>query len=180
MTDLGITVAIVKDEESLDGTYDVISTIGAILGATEEADALNADIKDRLDAITVVATEDAPTVYYCMGFGEWGEYTAGTDTFINDMIEAAGAKNAAQVEGWAFSVEALIEADPDIILLSTWCDYEMFTTTAPYSELSAVKNGQVYSIDGNLFERQGPRNVEAVELVAGLVNEMSADVDAAA
>lgn len=183
ITALGIPTVIIVDEESFDGTYGIIADVAEVLGMADAGDALNNDLKARYDAATadVIESEDAPSVYYCMGFGEYGEFTAGGDTFINDIITSAGAKNAAgDVDGWAFSVEALVEADPDIILLSTWCDYEMFTTTAPYSELSAVKNGQVYSIDGNLFERQGPRNVEAVELVAGLVNEMSAEVDAAA
>lgn len=171
---LDIPVVVIVDEESFEGTYGVISAVGTVLGCSDAADALNADLKARYDEIAATPAEDAPSVYYCMGFGEWGEYTAGGDTFINDIIESAGAKNAAgDVSGWSFSVEALVEADPDIILLSTWCDYDTFTTTAPYSDLSAVKNGQVYSIDGNLFERQGPRNIQGVELIASIVASMA-------
>lgn len=181
LEDLGINVVVIVDEESFEGTYDVVSAVAEALWCPEAGEALNADIKARYEAAYVEAGDDAPTVYYCMGFGEWGEFTAGGDTFINDIIESAGAKNAAgDVEGWSFSVEALVEADPDIILLSTWCDYDTFTTSEPYSELSAVKNGQVYSVDGNLFERQGPRNVEGMELISSIVAEMNGEAADAA
>lgn len=173
ITALGIPTVIIVDEESFDGTYGIISDVATVLGCPDAGEALNADLKARYEAVATEPADDAMTVYYCMGFGEWGEFTAGGDTFINDIINAAGANNAASdVDGWSYSLEALIAADPDIILLSTWVDYETFTTTAPYSDLSAVKNGQVYSVDGNLFERQGPRNVEGIEFIADILASM--------
>ncbi len=169
LTELGINVAIVRDEESFDGLYDVINTVAAILGVTETGDALVADLKAEVDAI--VAEEDTDiTVYYCMSCGEYGEFTAGGDTFINDIIEMAGAKNAAaDAEGWMYSLEALIAADPDYVLATQW-SYDEFTTNANYADLQAVKNGNVILVDSNIFERQGPRNVEALELISGLVH----------
>ena len=179
LTELGFTVAIVRDEQSFDGVYDSIDVVSDILGVSDKGDALVADLKAQVDE--VVADEDTDkTVYYCMGCGEYGEFTAGGDTFINDIIEMAGAKNAAaDLEGWTYSLEALIAADPDYVLVSQWY-YDEFTTNENYADLSAVKNGNVILVDSNIFDRQGPRNVEALKLVHDIVTGAYENEEAAA
>ena len=175
LTELGYNVAIVIDEESFEGIYDVISTVGNIVGAPDEAAALIEDIKAEVDQIVNDKVDSDISVYYCMGCGEYGEYTAGGDTFINDIIELAGAKNAAaDAKGWTYSLEALIAADPDYVLISAWA-YDEFTTSENYADLKAVKNGNVIIVDSNLFERQGPRIVEGLKLVHELVLEAAAE-----
>ncbi len=166
LTDAGITVVIIKDESSLDGLTMYIQTVADVIGLHDEGEALAMDVCDQIADVADEAQEtiagDDITVYYCMGYGEYGDYTAGGDTFINDIIEVAGCVNvAADVEGWSYSTEQLLEADPDIILVPSW-GYDDFLVTEPYSELSAVQNNRVLSVDPNLFERVGPRNADAV------------------
>jgi ABC-type Fe3+-hydroxamate transport system, periplasmic component len=169
LTDAGITVVIIKDETSLDGLTMYIQTVADVIGLHDEGEALAMDVCDQIAEVADQAQEtiagDDITVYYCMGFGEYGDYTAGGDTFINDIIEIAGCVNiAADVEGWSYSTEQLLEADPYIILVPSW-GYDDFLATEPYSELTAVQQGRVLSVDPNLFERVGPRNAEAVRTV---------------
>lgn len=166
LTDAGIPVVIIKDETSLDGLTMYIQTVADVIGLHDEGEALSMDVCDQIaevaDQVQETIAGDDITVYYCMGFGEYGDYTAGGDTFINDIIEVAGCVNvAADVEGWSYSAEQLLEADPYIILVPSW-GYEDFLVTEPYSELTAVQQGRVLSVDPNLFERVGPRNAEAV------------------
>ncbi len=179
LTELGITVVIVRDETSVEGMFDVISEVGQVIGSVSEADSLVSELEAELIAIQEetsllfdgVEDDEKPTVYYCMGFGDYGEYTAGGDTFINDIIEMAGLKNAAgDITGWAYSLEALIEADPDYILVPEW-GYDSFISTAPYSELTACVEGNVLMVDYNEFERQGPRNVDAIRAIFEFVSE---------
>ena len=64
------------------------------------------------------AIERRPTVYYVVGFGDGGDWTAGGDTFIGQMIEIAGGVNiAADASGWSYSLEKIMEADPDVIVI---------------------------------------------------------------
>ena len=166
LTVLGIPVILVRSEESFDGLYDVIADVAMVLGETQKGEELIASMKAQLDELDVPEiTEDSPSVYYCMSFGEYGDYTAGEGTFIDDMIGLVGAVNAgAGAENWVFSAEALIEADPDYIIVPEW-GYEEFISTEPYASLSAVVEGRVIPVDNNLFERQGPRNIDAVLLI---------------
>lgn len=166
LTDAGITVVIIKDETSLDGVTLYIETVADVIGLHDEGEALAMSVSDEIAEIYNEATQtiadDEITVYYAMSFGEYGDFTAGPDTFINDIIEYAGCVNAASdADGWSYSAEQLLAADPDIIIVPDW-GYESFMETEPYTELTAVQNGTVIAVDANLFERVGPRNVDAV------------------
>jgi len=166
LTDAGITVVIIKDETSLDGVTLYIETVADVIGLHEEGQALAMGVSDEIAEIYNEAAQtiadDEITVYYAMSFGEYGDFTAGPDTFINDIIEYAGCVNAASdADGWSYSAEQLLAADPDIIIVPDW-GYESFMETEPYTELTAVQNGTVIAVDANLFERVGPRNVDAV------------------
>ncbi|MCK5734879.1 MAG: ABC transporter substrate-binding protein, partial [Spirochaetaceae bacterium] len=109
-----------------------------------------------------------PRVYYVVGFGEGGDWTAGGDTFISQMITMAGGENiASDISGWSFSLEAIVEGDPDLILIPSWAE-SIFETTPVYSDLRAVKNGNIIVIDENSIVRQGPR------LAEGFANLVSA------
>ena len=177
ITELGIPVVIVRDETSLEGMFDFIADVADVIGCHDDGVALVEELSAELDEIRANAPETDVTVYYCMSYGEYGDYTAGGDTFIGDIIESAGAINIAEdVSGWSYSAEALVEADPDYIIIDEW-SYDGFIATEPYSSLSAVENGNIIVIDSNLLNRQGPRNLEAVELIQEAI---SGETDAAA
>ena len=177
ITELGIPVVIVRDETSLEGMFDVISDVADVIGCHDDGVALVDELSAELDEIRANAPATDVTVYYCMSYGEYGDYTAGGDTFIGDIIESAGAVNIAEdVSGWSFSAEALVEADPDYIIIDPW-SYDGFIATEPYSSLTAVQEGNIIVIDPNLLNRQGPRNLEAVELIREAI---TGEADAAA
>ena len=177
LQELGIAVVMLTEGTDIEGMYDLISEVASYLDCEDEADALIADTQAELDAIEAVETD--ASVYYVVGYGEYGDYTAGANTFIDSIITTAGAVNAAgDVEGWSIDLEALIEADPDIIIISEWM-IDDFCATAPYSELTAVQNGNVISVDANLFERQTPRNVEAVQIIVDAVAALADEAEAA-
>lgn len=166
LTEAGLTVVIVRDETDIEGLTYCVETVADVIGLHEDGQALAMSISDEIAEIYNQAQEtiadDDITVYYAMSFGEYGDYTAGPDTFINDIIEYAGCVNAASdADGWSYSAEQLLAADPDIILVPDW-GYDMFMETEPYTELTAVQNGTVLAVDANTFERVGPRNVDAM------------------
>lgn len=169
LTDLGITVVIFHDEYDVDGVKNMISSIGEIINRNEAALDLISRMTETIEGVQAsVEGLEKPTVYFAMSFGEYGDYTSGGDTYVHQMITTAGGDNiASDLMGWSYSVEKLVEEDPDIIIVNQYM-LEDFLVTAPYSELSAVKNGRVYGIDADLIERQGFRNAEGIALLAEL------------
>lgn len=167
LEEVGIPVLFLYSEYEIDKLDEIFLTIGQILDLNQEAADLTADVFSRLEYVKeLVDDAEEPTVYYVVGFGESGDFSAGKKTFINDLMDYAGVKNiAADTEGWTYSVESLIEKDPDYILIPAWADGE-FQKAEPYKNLTAVKEGRVIVVDENIFNRQGPRVADAVEFLA--------------
>ena len=169
LSDLGIKVLVLYEEHEIDGVYTMLETLGTVMNAQEQATTAINDMKAVMDETkAAVSGLETPSVYYVVGFGEYGDYTAGGDTFISQLITLAGGENIAkEVQGWSYSLESLIEADPDIIILPEGMKAD-FIASPNYSSLSAVVNDQVYEIDQNQLERQGARNADAVLALAGI------------
>jgi iron complex transport system substrate-binding protein len=86
------------------------------------------------------------------------------------MISLAGGQNIAQdVSGWSYTLESLVEADPDIILISEEMKAD-FVEAENYKDLTAVKNSHIYGINKDLIERQGYRNAEGLRTLAMIIH----------
>lgn len=169
LEELGIEVLTLYEEKELTGVYDMITTLGTALNCQEEAENCVKEMKSMIQEVEEkVANLEKPSVYYVVGYGEYGDYTAGGDTFIGGMLSKAGANNIAQdVSGWNITLEKIIEADPDIIVISEDLKDDFLSYPA-YQELSAVKNGKVYAMDTDLLDRQGVRNAQGIRELAKL------------
>lgn len=163
LEEAGIPVVALYEESEVDGVYDIVSTLGEVVNHNEEAAECVAEMKDTIASVEVaVEGLDAPTVYYVVGYGEYGDYTAGGDTFVGKMLEMAGGDNIAKdISGWSISLEEIIEADPSIIIINESMKDD-FVSSPNYSELTAVKEGNVYTLDVNMLERQGYRNAQGI------------------
>ncbi len=161
---MGVPLVCVIEKQHFTALYDNIMAIGDLVNHTDEAEELVSRLKSDLDK-TLERQNDSekrPTVYYVVGFGSGGNFTAGGNTFINDIIEMAGGENiAADSKGWTFSVEALVQADPDYILIRAE-DSAKFCSTAPYNQLTAVKKGRVIALEDGILDLQVPRNIEVI------------------
>lgn len=155
-------IVCIVGENRFDNLYVNIEKIGRLIGKEHEADSLMALLHARVDAFEMDATELRPTVYYVVGFGAGGNYTAGGNTFINDIIRMAGGRNIAEdVEGWNYSQEALVMEDPDYIIIRRE-DSAAFCSMKPYNRLSAVRKGHVIGIESGMIDQQVPRNIDCI------------------
>lgn len=171
LDDAGVPVLYLYDEGDMEGVYDMISLVGEAVNCEEAAEKTVDEMQTKMDYVSdrLANADENPTVYYVVGYGEYGDYTAGGDTFVNGILTAAGGDNiASDVEGWSYSTETLLEKDPQYVILNAY--EEGFCTTDPYTELSAVKNGFVETIDTNMLDRQGPRNADAVVELAQMLH----------
>lgn len=165
---MGVPIVCVIEKQSFDGLYENISKIGQLVGRTQQADSLNRRMKEQLGELSRQLdsnTTGKPSVYYVVGFGSSGNFTAGGNSFINDIIDMAGGRNiASDVTGWSYSLEALMHADPDYIIIRRE-DSATFCRTLPYNRLSAVKKGQVIAIESGTIDLQVPRNLQAIRTI---------------
>ncbi len=176
LSELGIPVVYLYNPDSFDGVYNAIDTIGTLLDAEAEAAALTAemraDVADVLSTVSVVADDARPSVYYVVGFGQWGDFTAGGDTFIGEMLNMVRADNiASDSEGWSYSFEKIVEANPEIMIASQYRGTrESLETTDGYKDLPAIAEGRLYTFDNNMVDRQGPRLAQGLRALAEIIH----------
>lgn len=167
MDQMGTPMVCVIEKPRFEALYDNIRAIGRLVGKEKEADSLNALMSERANALdnhTITQSHDnaLPKVYYVVGFGPTGNFTAGGNTFINDIIRMAGGRNIAEeVEGWNYSLEALMQENPDYIIVRRE-DSAAFVDMKPYNTLDAVRKGHVIGIVSGTLDLQVPRNIDAI------------------
>ena len=101
--------------------------------------------------------------------------TAGSETFIDDMITLAGGTNIGATAGSGFptfSTEVLFKNDPDVYVADSGSMSEPgdIAKRAGFDELTAVKDGRVYVIDDNLIARPGPRLAAGLQELAKMIH----------
>lgn len=173
----GITACQFYEEENLEGTYKLIREVAAAIGLEEEGIQLADSVRSRIDAV-IARTSSIPEEYrlsavYIISYGDWGDYAATGDTYLNDVIEAAGGINAAKDGAyWSISKELLLEQDPDVVFLGAYtytdpvAEVENFSSLEPYSSLTASRTAKVLTVNGDAAERQGVRTADIVEQIA--------------
>ncbi|MEE0878930.1 MAG: cobalamin-binding protein [Treponemataceae bacterium] len=102
--------------------------------------------------------------------------TCGKNSFINDIIEYAGAKNIFDFLESSYpqvSEEIIIMSNPQIIIAPDYSEYDLekIYYRNAWQSIDAIKNKKVFSVNGDVFTRPGPRVVEAVKLLKEILNE---------
>lgn len=163
----------VMDPKNFEGLYEGIQNLGVALNAQEQAAKVIADMKGEIEAISEKAAKatSKPKVFYEV----WSDplMTAGSGTFIDDMITAAGGVNAgADVKGWAnFSLEQLAAANPEIIMTGSADRVAQIKSRSGWEGFKAIKDGKVFGApDENLVSRPGPRLVQGLKWFAETIH----------
>ncbi|MBP0954319.1 MAG: ABC transporter substrate-binding protein [Oscillospiraceae bacterium] len=177
----GVCVADIPSSASIAAIEDDIRFIGACVGEEEKAEQAADDMQARFDELKAIGdtipAEEKKSVMFWLSVPDDSYptiYTVGSGTFIDEMINAIGATNAAGTEeGWpAFSEEAAIAADPDIILHSVSYVPDVagsISSRAGWENTKAVKNGAIYYVDENTSNRPNAHVIEAMEEMAKLI-----------
>ena len=166
----GIRV-VVSDAQDIEGVYTAIRLIGALVGRSDEAEALAADMQSTFADIAAKSENTGKTVYFEVSPLQWGLWTAGKGTFMDELATMCGLTNAfADVEGWAeISEEQVLERDPDyIVTISMYygegpTPVEEIKSRAGWDTLKAVQNDAIFNADSNEVSRPGPRLKDAAE-----------------
>ena len=179
MEELGLTVYYQLDPVDFAGLFTNITDIGELLGHQEEAEQVVASLEARVAAVedALIGIEDRPVVFVELDATEPSSpWTTGSGTFVDYIISTGGGQNAAAELTGAYaqmSSEALIAADPDVILLTDalyGVTPESVAERPGWEGISAVVNGAVYPFDPYLFNIPGPRLVDGLEQVAQLLH----------
>ena len=165
----GITVEIIKQDYSVEGTKALIKTIATSLNKTDY-DAINTKIDTDLKALKPLATKPKVLFIYARGAGNL--MVAGKNTPVEKIIAIAGGENViTEFEDYKpLTPEAVVKGNPDYILmfdsgLQSIGGVDGVLKLEGVSTTNAGKNKKIIAMDGGLLSGFGPRvGQAAVEL----------------
>lgn len=175
---------VISDANTIEETYVAVRMIGRLMGRDAEAEAVVADMQAAFDEIAAKSPATGKTVYFEVTPLQWGLWTAGSGTFMDELATLCGMTNAfADIEGWAsISEEQVLARNPDyIVSIAGMGDtaVEEIMGREGWGELSAVKNAEVFNADSNAIARPGPRLKDAAVELYNFLNDAAAEEPAA-
>ena len=170
----GIRV-VVSDADDIAGTYQAISMIGALMGREAEADAVIASMQETFDQVK--RENSGKTIYFEVSPLQYGLWTAGAGTFMNEIAEMIGLTNCfSDVNGWAeISEEQVLSRNPDYIVTISMYYGEGPTPTeeimarAGWENVTAVKNGAILNLANNELSRPANRLADGAQMLYDFV-----------
>jgi iron complex transport system substrate-binding protein len=170
MVGLGLTVFGIKTTDLADLIND-IRRVGEIADKEIEAQALTSEMESKIQGVTnqTEELEQRPRVFYIV----WHDplWTAGSETFIHELIEKGGGVNICQnITGYTtISIEEVVARNPEIIITSEW-SYDWALNATELASTNASQTGRIFTCDDDLVQRPGPRLVEGLEWFAHFIH----------
>lgn len=172
----GIQV-VVSNAQNIEEVYVAIRMLGALLGKTEAAEALVAGMQDAFGEVMANAGDGSETVYFEVSPLEWGLWTAGGNTFMDEVAGMLGLTNCfSDVSGWAeISEEQVIERNPDYIVTIAMyfgegpTPAEEIAARPGWDTISAVQNGAILNLQQDELSRPGPRLADGARMLSEFI-----------
>ena len=159
----------ISDINNLNSALEMIERIGAMLHVQGEAKKLNDNILRQFNQLKT------PVLNLRVAYLIWRKpyMLAGTGTFINSMLQTCGLSNAFNKGRYPeVSKEMLIDAEPDVVLLSS--------EPYPFSQKHIAEfkiilpRAKIILVDGEMFSWYGSRLLQAPAYFKALLKAISA------
>lgn len=181
IADLGLDCELLTtDPHSVEDILDDVRRVGAALDREERADELVADLRSRIDRVADRAAEAPfrPDVAVL----DWLDPAMVAGHWVPELVELAGGEYGLADPGDTSTPREWAEIrayDPDILVAAP-CGFELeqtfenigdLTSRDGWNGLRAVRMNRAYAMDGHhLVNRPGPRVVDTLEALAGLIH----------
>ena len=169
---------LVIDPIGLDGVYDSIVQVAEALGVLNKGRALVAQMQADMPPVEVSGARPKVLV-------EWWPkpvIAPARLSWVNELLRLAGGVNPFESrDGKSAEVsdDEVRAAAPDAVVMS-WCGVkeekyrrDVVARRPGWSEVPAVKHGQIYPITEAFLGRPGPRLVEGYRALARIVGELT-------
>ncbi|MBW2568936.1 MAG: cobalamin-binding protein [Deltaproteobacteria bacterium] len=172
---LQIPVYVVNPRD-FDSVMETVVEIGAFLNAGKEAKTLVQNMCSRIQQVErlVAKASSRPRVFYQVGI--FPIVSAGSNTFIHELILLAGGENLAQgpVSYPRFSREQVLVLSPEVFIISSMAKGEVFERVkkewSRWTGIPAVRDQRIFLVNSSLFDRPTPRLLDGLELLVRLIH----------
>ena len=150
-----------SEPQKLEDIADNVQKLGQLMGTDAVAGPAAADLRGRIASLrNRYAKRPVVRSFYQV----WDKplYTLNGRHIVSDALRLCGGENIFDklaVTAPVVSVEAVLQENPEAIFATAEKNYGGVSMWKPYTTLTAVRNDNLFTIDGNLLNRAGPRMV---------------------
>ncbi|SFV17576.1 cobalamin-binding protein [Pseudoduganella namucuonensis] len=146
---------------------DNMQRLGQLLGTEAVADKASAEWRDKLTALTAQYAKRPPVrVFYQV----WDKplYTLSGNHIISDVMRVCGGENvfaSLKITAPVVDVEGVLREDPEAVFATAEKNYGGVDLWRPYKNMKAVKHDNLFTLEGDLLNRSGPRLIQGTALL---------------
>lgn len=157
---LGVPVFL-SDPQKLEGIPDNVARLGQLMGTQAVADPAAAELRRQLASLRS-RYAGRPTVRTFYQVWDKPLYTLSGRHIITDALRLCGGENIFDkltVTAPIVSIESVLQADPEAVFGTAEKNYGGVNLWKPYASLTATRRDNLFTVDGNLLNRAGPRMI---------------------
>lgn len=150
-----------SEPKKLEGIADSIATLGKLMGTGQVAEPAAAEIRTQFAALARQYANRPPVRMF---YQVWDKplYTLSSASIVSEAMRLCGGVNIfadLKVTAPVVSIEAVLQADPEAIFGTSEKNYGGVNLWRQYPNMQAVKRDNLFTLDGELLNRAGPRMV---------------------
>lgn len=153
-----------SEPRKLDDIAGSIQRIGRLLGTDQSAQAAATELRRKLEKLRAQYQNRPPVRTF---YQVWDKplYTLNGQHIVSDALRLCGGENVfanMTVTAPNVSIEAVLQQDPEAIVSGDQRNQSSggVKLWQPYTTMTAVRRGNLFSLDGDLLSRAGPRMID--------------------
>jgi iron complex transport system substrate-binding protein len=150
-----------SEPQKLEDIPESVAKLGQLMGTEQVAGPAAAELRQQLASLRGrYASRPVVRAFYQV----WDKplYTLNGKHIVSDALRLCGGENIfarLPVTAPVVSVEGVLQENPEAIFATAEKNYGGVSMWRPYGTLLAVRNDNLFTIDGNLLNRSGPRMI---------------------
>jgi iron complex transport system substrate-binding protein len=162
-----------SEPTKLEGIAENVERLGQLMGTEAVANPAAAEIRQQFSAMAKQYSNRPPVRLF---YQVWDKplYTLSGKSIVSDSIHLCGGVNIfadQKVTAPIISMEAVLQENPEAIFGTSEKDYGSVDLWKPYGTLQAVKNNNLFRLQGDLLNRAGPRMVAGTKVLCEKIEE---------
>jgi iron complex transport system substrate-binding protein len=150
-----------SEPKTLEAIPDSVQRLGQLMGTENVAQVAAASLRRQLLDLRVRYAK-RPTVRLFYQVWDQPLYTLNGSHIVSDAMRLCGGENIfakMAMTAPVVSIEAVLEADPEAIFGTSEKNTDGVNLWRRYSSMKAVRNDNLFTLDGELLNRAGPRMI---------------------
>lgn len=162
-----------SDPQSLDSIPESVLRLGRLMGTDAAAEATATQLRKQLAALRAQYAKRPPVRTF---YQVWDKplYTLSGKSILTDAMRLCGGVNifdSLNVVAPIVTIESVLQANPEAIIATAEKNYGGVELWKQYGSVQAVRSNNLFTLDGNLLNRAGPRMIEGTAAMCEVLEQ---------